>query len=749
MHDHEALKTELLQINQQMRSLMERTKTLPGASPHAFDTWAQICRAIDRQMSEEMMRIAVIGTIKSGKSTLINSLFAGDYVKRGAGVVTAMVTRVLRGDRLKATLFFKSWKDVNSDIQHALVLFPSPEWRSRRNDFDIRRDQDRKDLARALGTLETRQLVSNDTRNADSVYLSSYLQGYEKVKAFMADAPVRRTYADQEFSAHLDFSGNEFLAFYLKDIELEINTGEIEKNIEIADCQGSDSPNPHHMAMIQDYLMTANLLIYVISSRTGVRQADINFLSMIRKMGLIEQILFVVNVDFSEHESVDGLKEVIGKIRQDLSVIRPEPEIYALSALFNLFRHLRDTIPDKDRMRLQQWEQDAGLVSLMEEGKTGFLMRFHMVATRERYAVLLTNHFERLGVIVSGMGQWIRMNHEVLTRGSDEMSGLMKKIKSRQKKTDRVKSLAASTLDGAVQQIRKELKTDVDRFFDPRSGDTVPALIAFVDNYEVSFQEYADRLTASGFSDTLYLVFQKFKRDIDTYMAGQVNPGLFSFVKTCEEKIKSAFDSVIGPYEAMIHDALAGYNDVMSGMGMGAMGNDRGPAPSIDIPELKRTIGLELPPASATMNYSTAIRTEAIMRLGVYHFWQRFKRLLRRSAQNDTANAISALKTAVRRMKAETRESILFHFKNYRENLKFQYIFKLVDGMSQHIHDSMTERFHDYAEDLVQMTAMTTARQEDRTRLSDDVQAVASEVTDIRQRMDRFHEAFQGSRKAI
>jgi GTPase SAR1 family protein len=749
MHDHEILKTELLQMNQQMMSLLERTKTLPGASPKAFDTWARICRAIGRQMSEETMRIAVIGAIKSGKSTLINSLFAGDYVKRGAGVVTAMVTRVRRGDRLRATLFFKSWKDVNTDIQQALVLFPSPEWHSRQNDFDIRRDQDRKDLAQALGTLETRQLVSNDTRNADSVYLASYLQGYEKVKTFMGDEPVRRTYADHEFSAHLDFSGNETLAFYLKDIELEINTGEIEKNIEIADCQGSDSPNPHHMAMIQDYLMTANLLIYVISSRTGIRQADINFLNMIRKMGLIEQILFVVNVDFSEHESADGLKELIEKIRDDLSVVRPEPEIYALSALFNLFSQLRDIVPERDRMRLAQWERETGMVSFLEDGRARFLERFQRVATRERYAVLLANHFERLKVIVSGMGQWIRMNQEVLTRGSDEMSGLMKKIKYQQKKTDRVKALAASTLGGAVQQIRKELKTDVDRFFDPRSGDTVPALMSFVDNYEVRFHEYAERLSASGFSDTLYLVFQKFKHDIDTFMAGQVNPGVFSFVKICEEKIKSAFDSVVGPYEAMIHDALTEYNDVMAGLGMGVMSNDRGPAPSINIPDLKRSIGLELPPASTTMNYSTAIRTEAVMRLGAYHFWQRFKRLLRQSAQDDTANAISALKIAVRRMKAETRESILFHFKNYRENLKFQYIFKLVDGVSQHIHDSMMEQFHDYAEDLAQMTVMTTARQEDRTRLSKDAGAVASEVTEIRHRIDRFHEAFQAALKAV
>ncbi|RJP36781.1 MAG: hypothetical protein C4548_15305 [Desulfobacteraceae bacterium] len=748
MNGHEALKTEILQMNQQVLSLLERAGSLPGASPHAFDAWGNICGGIARQMSEEIMRIAVIGAIKSGKSTLINSLFAGDYVKRGAGVVTAMVTRVRRGDRLRATLFFKSWLEVNADIQKALVLFPSPEWQARRNDFDIRRDRDRQDLATEFETLETRQLVSNDTRNADSLYLSYYLRGYDKAKAYLADNPVLRTYADHEFSAHLDFSGNDVLAFYLKDIALEINTGEIEKNIEIADCQGSDSPNPHHMAMIQDYLMTANLLIYVISSRTGVRQADINFLTMIRKMGLINQILFVVNVDFSEHASVDDLNALIEKIREDLGVIRPEPEIYKMSALFHLFRQVSDAIPEKDRMRLQQWEQDDRLVSFSEEGKARFLERFQRVATRERYAVLLANHFERLKTVVSGVGQWVRVNQEVLTRGADDMAGLMTKIKSQQKKTDRVIAMAASTLAGAVQQIQRELKTDVDRFFDARSGDIVPALISFVDNYEVSFHEYTERLSASGFSDTLYLVFQKFKHDIDTFMAGQINPGIFSFVRACEEKIQSAFDSVIGPYEAMIHDALGEYNAVMAGLGLGVDTFDRRSSRSIDIQGLKRATGLELPPASATMNYSTAIRTEAVMRLGVHHFWQRFKRLLRRPAQNDTASAISALKIAVRRMKSETRESILFHFKNYRENLKFQYIFKLVDGVSQHIHDSMMERFHDYAQDLAQMTDMTTARQEDRSRLSEDVLAVSSEVADIRHRMDRFHEAFQDVLKA-
>lgn len=64
------------------------------------------------------------------------------------------------------------------------------------------------------------------------------------------------------------------MAVYLKDVQLEIKSNRFEKNLEIADCQGSDSPNPLHITMIQDYLSTTHLIIYLISSRTGLRDAD-------------------------------------------------------------------------------------------------------------------------------------------------------------------------------------------------------------------------------------------------------------------------------------------------------------------------------------------------------------------------------------------------------------------------------------------------------------------------------------------
>lgn len=338
------------------------------------------------------------------------------------------------------------------------------------------------------------------------------------------------------------------------------------------------------------------------------------------------------------------------------------------------------------------------------------------MVTRQRYALVLKSHVERLRMIVAGIGKWIAVNQEMLTRGADETSRMLKRISSQQKKTDRVKSMVKNTLEGALQQIKRDLKLEADRFFDARYGEVVPGLLEFVKGYAISFEHYRDRLAASGFTETLYLVFQEFKYGIDTFMAEKVNPKIFNFVKIQEEKIEEFFSSVSGPYEAMTREALAEYHAALEGVGPVPEDDDQRRLPPLDIQALKSTARLDLPPASATMNYSTAIRTEAVVRLGIYHFMKAMKRLIRRPPKDDTGNTLAVLREAVARMKKETSESLVFHFKNYKENLKFQYILPLVDAVSDHFYNLMMERFHDYTQDLSALTASTSSAQADREK---------------------------------
>jgi GTPase SAR1 family protein len=119
--------------------------------------------------------VAVVGPIKSGKSTFLNSILKGDYLKRGAGVVTSIVTRVRSGDRLSAHLYFKSWDEVNAEMEQALVLFPN------NSKFDIRNEAERHQIQQALKSLSSEQLISQDTRNLNNVLLTSYIKGYDRV----------------------------------------------------------------------------------------------------------------------------------------------------------------------------------------------------------------------------------------------------------------------------------------------------------------------------------------------------------------------------------------------------------------------------------------------------------------------------------------------------------------------------------------------------------------------------------------
>ena len=93
MKTYHGVKEEILGINDALISLLSSVsgQQIPSAVPSA---WMDTCLMLRKHLNEEIFRVAVVGTIKSGKSTFINSLFGADYLKRGAGVITSLVTRM-------------------------------------------------------------------------------------------------------------------------------------------------------------------------------------------------------------------------------------------------------------------------------------------------------------------------------------------------------------------------------------------------------------------------------------------------------------------------------------------------------------------------------------------------------------------------------------------------------------------------------------------------------------------------------
>jgi hypothetical protein len=84
-------------------------------------------------------------------------------------------------------------------------------------------------------------------------------------------------------------------------------------------------------------------------------------------------------------------------------------------------------------------------------------------------------------------------------------------------------------------------------------------------------------------------------------------------------------------------------------------------------------------------------------------------------------------------MKAETEKSIVSHFRDYRENIKFQYLYKVADAASRALLDSLTERFQSYSADSSQITTFAECHQTDREsalKSLDDIRARAAAMGD-------------------
>ena len=743
MDSYSTLKDEILDINHDVSLMFSTARSIPGMADYRFGEWEKTCQHLPRQLAEDTIRVAIVGPIKSGKSTFLNSIFKGEYVKRGAGVITSIVTRVRRGDHLRAKLFFKSWDEVNAEMEQALVLFPSLSWRSENETIDIRQEKERVELERALSQLSADQLITRSSRNINNVILSSYLKGYQTANSLVTMENAVRLYEGDRFADHKAFVGNETLAVYLKDVLLEISSGNVESNIEIADCQGSDSSNPLHLAMIQDYLLLTHQIIYVVSSRTGLREADIRFLSMIKNMGILDNIVFVINFDFSEHESIDDLKSLVNRVREELSMIKPDPDIYTFSALYNLFSAHQTSLSDKERLRFEQWNVDGKFTELSNRETVLFESFFYDRLARKRYTLLLKNHIERLAVILSGITDWIVLNRDVLAQDADSMAGALKKISRHQQGLEQIKSTITKTLNGAVSEIKKELQRDTHRFFDGQSGNIANDLERYIHSYTFAPETYQESLKHTDFSQTLYLVFQEFKQSIDTYITETINPAVIRFLQAREKRIREYFAALIVPFDAMIEDVF----DEFSGrLGRGELFNEGINPSSNKPPKMDAVISvgsLRPPPLVAAMQYSTKIKTEAIMRLGLYRAMGNVSKLFRKSDDRESEQSLRALKDAIRRMKRETGKSVVFHLKDYRENLKFRYLFKLAEATADGCAETALNRFQAYFSDLSATMARIGTSQNDKAgavKILDEMDQVSRQLNE---KLDRIRKQIE------
>ena len=735
MAAYQDYKKDLLTINRDIRQLLTTGQELPGMRSNSLGAWMKSCDSLQHQLEDEYLRVAVVGAIKSGKSTFLNAFLGGEYLRRGAGVVTSIVTRIRQGSPLKAGLTFKDWQEINREISEAATLLPGLA--DAEDGVDLRDGRQRAQLQAALDGLPTDQLFLQDLRNANTVLLACYLKGYDQVSRQMKENRPLLEFDGRQFHQHWRYVGDDALAVYLKDVALSVDSAAMDSSTEFADCQGSDSPNPLHLAMIQDYLNLSHLTIYLISSRTGLREADVRFLNLIRRMGILDNVLFVLNCDISEHETLQDLESLRQKTADELCLITPEAHLHTFSALQQLFETLAEDLPDKERLRLEQWAGQKEITAYCQAQFDRFQNDLKDQLIRKRARLLLRNQVERHGAILTGMGSWIRVNRDLVGREETEVRQIVEGFRRQQERMHQIRSMIETTAAGAVPKIKSELNQHCNRFFDLRSGNCVGSVIDFIRQYRVDLRQTEAMLEKSGFMPTVYLVFQKFKQDLTAAMGEQLVPEVIQFARQQEQNIETSFTSLFEPFESIINGALEELDSSIQSFGIPnppPVGSRQLELPSLQ--SVKAAANLQPPPMATFLRYSAKLKTDALLKLGFVSVLKLVDKLAPGKQQRMRRGRLRALQGNVRRMKKLTEEALLHQCKNYRENLKFAYLYKLVDLMAVRLTESLLESFRVYGDDAEAAGDGIALHQSDKERIMAALKEMSYTAEEVGRRID-------------
>ncbi len=382
---------------------------------------------------------------------------------------------------------------------------------------------------------------------------------------------------------------------------------------------------------------------------------------------------------------------------------------------------------------MEQWQADGAFTDLSNRETDRFESEFYDNLARKRYALLLQNHIERLGVILAGFSDWIGLNRDVLAKDADSVAAILKKIKKHQKRLNKIKSTIKKTLSGAMPEIKNILQQEVHRFFDTHAGSVDKNLGNFIDGYALAPDKYQQGLNDTDFSQILYLVFQDFKQSIDSHITEAINPELIRFVQSNEKRIGEYFESLRLPFDTMMEKAYEEFNGLSARSEWVAEGINRTRIRPQEMAAIIKASGLRTPALVTATHYSARIKVEAIMRLGYYKALRKSKTIFKKSTELQGAVKIKAREDALRRMKRETARSVVFHLKDYRENLKFRYFFKLVEAVAESSARTVLERFQAYFSDLSATIERVGTRQSDKDKarqILDDMERASRELID-------------------
>ncbi|MFI5354313.1 MAG: dynamin family protein [Desulfobaccales bacterium] len=678
MPETQPLQGLIREIDQLQELARDWTRLFPQAASQA-EHWLKVLGQVKAHVSEDTCRLAVVGAVKSGKSTMINALVGQDLLRRGAGILTAMITRVQPGPEPRAVLHFKDWSEINGEIQRALGLLPNPRLVERTALLDLQQAEDRELLKQVLAEAQGLDLWRNGSLDQNYLLLKSYLEGYDLLKDLLPAAGALNL-SGPDLARHRELVTQEAPAVYLKDVLLTIPFPWPAQGVELGDCQGSDSPTPQHLAQVLAYLVKSDLALYVISSRVGLRQADFQFLSELQRMGLAPHILSLLNLDLGEHTSFEELDRIRDRVAQELGPWQPQVRLYAFSALKLLLDRKRsrgEALDQREAAVLQVWAMDPASTTFSDQEAARFESDLQALLQELRHRRLAGGGLSQVRMVARGLREQLELARDLLQKGLGAIKEMEDRLEARRQPLKGTMASLSQTLEGAGNRLKKEIRRRVDHLLDWHGGPVGAALREFIQQFEPNWDELTAAGAPAAFRPALYQLFQELAKALAQFVTSEVNISLVEFIRGQEEWLRLELGHLWTPLFLALQEALTLYYREIEELGLPAA------PPTLEVAAISRPQGLEMPLLGLEPAPGWRFAREVWVRSGLGFLgraWEAVKKRLglgkevepRGQLQRDLERALISLKDW---LQAEVQVQLL----DYRERLKFQYFFPLVD----------------------------------------------------------------------
>jgi hypothetical protein len=656
--------------------------------------WLKVTSQVRSHLAEDCLRLAVVGTVKSGKSTLTNALLGQDLLRRGAGILTAMITRVQPGAVARANLRFKDWTEIAEEIQRALALFPGGALDSLAGPFDLRQAEHRRLLAQDLAEGEKADLWVGSSLNQEWLLLKSYVEGYDEVEP-LVDAGAL-VLAGEDLARHGDLVTREATAVYLKDVLLTVPVPWLPSGVELGDCQGSDSPIPQHLAQVLTYLLKSDQVLYVVSSRVGLRQGDFQFITEIKRMGLLPHTWFILNLDLAELKGVEEIVALQGRLRQELAPLAVDAPVFAFSALDLLLRRRREqgeSLDSREAILLSVAEADPEAARFSGEERQRFSGELGAALEALRRQRLAGGSLSQVQMVARGLREQLELALRLTGQDLALFQGLEERLRARRQPLLAASQSLSQALEGAGERLKATLKKRVGHFLDTRSGQGA-ALFDFILEYEPDWDELVPPGTIAALRPALYRLHQEFHKALARFVSGETTGRFLEFVRTQEEWLRQELLATAAPLFLSLQEALALYYQEIAAQGLKAS------PPRLKV-ELPASPPLEVPLLTMAPEVEWRLSGEAWLRSGagwLRRAWEAVKDRLGRQAVTDPREqTLRNLAWALRAMKDRFRQEAKVGLVDFGERLKFRYFFPLVDGLAA----SLTAHLDDLLKSLL------------------------------------------------